>query len=294
MKKIASLPFFMGILLASLAFSAEDFKFDPKSGGAVPVNIGQVLLVKGSAQLIRESTPGPAEKGQKILRADKIQTAKDSMIKIQMVDDTILALGAETQFEFKKFDFKSKEDRQSIYELGFGQLRALFKNKAQDGELSIKTPTVSIGIRGTELLMNSFEGPQKEKVSQVALLKGKVEIEDLLSPGKKELAAGKYWYAVKNNEGKTAKEDEVALDEKKQKELSAPADEEKDFAPFLELLALDSKDSKDQGAGSSSSLEGQAITSGVTPTPDLQKKKIWKDQLKELNKAMKDNRKKQE
>ncbi|MBF0208550.1 MAG: FecR domain-containing protein, partial [Oligoflexia bacterium] len=116
------------------AFSAEsgDYKIDPKTSKATPNFIGEVILLKG--RVVKVESVGKMKdillmEGQKLYQNDLIKTNKKSLVKLQMVDDTTIVLGENSQLDLKKFEFKNKQERSSIYQIVKGQVRALFKNK---------------------------------------------------------------------------------------------------------------------------------------------------------------------
>ncbi|MEI8345868.1 MAG: FecR family protein [Pseudomonadota bacterium] len=137
--------------------------------------IGRVAKVVGVVERINSplNIRGPIAGGEGIVQGDKLKTGPDAYIKILMKDDTIFQLGAESEFVFKEFTMKAKNDRQAVYDISYGQLRAIFINKAKENDIKLKTPTVSLGIRGTEFALNAF---QQNGVWQtdIALLSGQL------------------------------------------------------------------------------------------------------------------------
>jgi hypothetical protein len=274
----------LGSLMALPSATAEDFAYDSKSGAVIPLYIGQVLLLSGMAFKVSSDGEVPIDKGSKLQRGDRIKTSKDSMVKIQMADDTIMALGSNSELSFQQFDFKSKEERKSILEVISGKFRALFVHKSKEGDITLKTPTMALGIRGTEFLLNTLRLPSGEQVDQLAVVEGLVAAKNLKAQKDQLISAGSYWYGISDAQGQIQKEGKLELDNNKIKELNPQIDQEKQFAPFLDFV--DSEKIK-KGESSVPSIEVRPEGTQETAPP-----KKWRQSLKELNKALKENREK--
>ncbi|MEI8348402.1 MAG: FecR family protein [Pseudomonadota bacterium] len=139
--------------------------------------IGRIVKVIGEVERIntQQNIKGPIKDGQGIVAGDRLKTGKESYVKILMKDDTIFQMGAESEFYFKEFVMKAKDNRHAVYDISFGKLRALFINKAKKNDITLDTPTVSLGIRGTEFALNAF---QHNGVWQtdIALLSGQLDV----------------------------------------------------------------------------------------------------------------------
>ena len=143
------------------------------------VYIGRVIRLIGNVHKINtisgeEST---LKLGDKIYEKDQMVTNNSSYIKILMKDDTIFQLGANSHFKFDKFKFKTKKNRKAKYKLLYGQLRSLFTVKAKNRDnLKLETPTVSMGIRGTEFATQVYRGKRGQAKTDVVLFTGKLAI----------------------------------------------------------------------------------------------------------------------
>ncbi|MEI8346953.1 MAG: hypothetical protein WCG27_05775, partial [Pseudomonadota bacterium] len=88
-----------------------------------------------------------------------------------------------------------KNDRQAVYDVSYGKLRALFINKSKEKDITLKTPTVSLGIRGTDFALNAFQNKGVWQ-TDVALLNGQLNVTTInldknMNPDKIILEAGK-------------------------------------------------------------------------------------------------------
>ncbi|MBF0314677.1 MAG: FecR domain-containing protein [Oligoflexia bacterium] len=281
--------------------SAEDlggeFKFDPKTSTAMPNHIGEVLSLKGrvvnAADVLLLET-------QKIMPGDVFKTSKKGGIKVRMVDDSIIALGENSMFEFANFEFKNKSERKAKYLLHRGEMRLLVKNKSKSAnDIFVKMGAISFGVKGTEVLANVFDGPKGEQVKQVALLSGNIELNNQINGKAHMLASGDQFVSVsdahENKESLNKLDKEVlAMFLKNDAERSAMQD-----LAFLEHYKVEITGGATE-ARAPASITGSdeaASTSVLTSTADdhgdasttLQKEKGWKENLSELNGRLKVN-----
>ncbi len=166
--------------------------------------IGRVYKIRG--KVIRTNANSKAKqqlkKGDSINEFDEINTPAKSYIKIIMTDDTIMQLGSHSQFKFEKYKLKTKDDRTATYNLLYGQMRTLIIRKTKKADaLKIKTPTVAMGIRGTEIISDVYMMKNKQIATDIALISGKVtlDLSKMNLPGLKtiDLKAGYLFNANK-------------------------------------------------------------------------------------------------
>lgn len=204
MKKI--LPFLFSLItLCSLHLAAfplnaieKDWTFDPKTSTLIPKYLAKVKVINGKAVI------GDRElkKGAKIYNEELIQTSPKSFVVLEMIDLTVITLGPETDFKVQNWAYRTKNDREAVYNVLKGQWRGLIKSKSKDeDQLKIKTSLISMGVRGTELMVNVQNQAGKE-INQVAMLSGHVRLEgELLQNAKKDLIAGDYEIIEKSEKG---------------------------------------------------------------------------------------------
>jgi hypothetical protein len=141
--------------------------------------IGRVIKVIGDVQKINPGTGEEAQLGlgDRVYVQDQMVTNQAAYVKVLMKDDTIFQLGANSHFKFDKFKFKTKKDRRAKYKLLYGQLRSLFTVKAKSKDhLKVDTPTVSMGIRGTEFATQVYSGKRGQSNTDVVLFTGKIAL----------------------------------------------------------------------------------------------------------------------
>lgn len=160
------------ITLLMLLTSAPSTSFEKQPIGRVVKIKGKVLrkLPNGKYQFLKS--------GINLYQGDSIVSKSKSYVKILMKDDTLFQLGPKSKFVFEKFQMKTKRERTATYNLIQGKLRSLFTIKAKKKTLTIKTPTASMGVRGTEIVSDVYKYKGKIQ-TDIALISGKLEITTL-------------------------------------------------------------------------------------------------------------------
>ncbi len=172
MKKII---FFLIILFFAMRLDADG-------------SIGQVIAVRGEAWIIPAS--GVREelvRKQQVFVGDKIITNENSYVKIFLIDDSVLTIGANSKFVVTKF-VVSERSRISIFNLIEGKIKAViskFLRKGAENRVLVNTPTAVAGVRGTEFIVET-----NGKVTEVGVLDGEVEVKDLSGLGSVILKPG--------------------------------------------------------------------------------------------------------
>ena len=163
--------------MSAHAFS-QDFTFDKASGKAIPSFIGELKLLKGSAYRKNGDSTSPIKVGQRFHKNDSVITEDKTYLKIMMIDDTTISVSSNSEVNFEEFDFTDKNNREVVINVIKGQLRSLVKNKAKNpNDISFKTKSTAMAVRGTELMVNYREHKNFE-VSEYSLVSGKGEVKD--------------------------------------------------------------------------------------------------------------------
>lgn len=278
--------FILALFLVSLPSFAQDYTLDKETGKAVPSFIGQLRLVQGKVFKRAQGRLTEVYSGERFFEGNSLVTGKDSMAKMMMVDESIVSLGPEGEILFKKFIFKDKENRTCEYELVKGQLRGNVPQKLKTGNISFRTKFSTMGIRGTQILVN-HQKIQNHEVSEFALLEGKADLQfsdselTTLSPHQHVVVVG-------NQEGNIARDLGQLSDEKYSELEASPMNEEKEFKPFLPLITFDELSQRE----ALSPVLAKAI--GPQKEKEVSKEtksapKNWRDSLKKLNEQLKKN-----
>ena len=279
---------FMSCFILSFAtttFAAEndkDWTFDPKTSTLIPKYLGKIKALTGKVNI------GDRElkKGSKVYNNDLIQTSEKSFVVLEMVDLTIVTLGPNSDFKVENWEYRTKNDRNAQFNIIKGQWRAFVKSKSVDADqLKIKTPLVSMGIRGTELMVNvlNIEG---RDVTQVALLEGAVHIE---GDHPQDMVPGDHAVIVKSDKGMEHKDRKIKDSEMNSyKEFMLP-----DIIRLLDPVKLDGTNTQAQNVTKldTAYLKSDTNQNNYEDLKSAPSSKSTKEQLEILNKTREYNRK---
>jgi hypothetical protein len=123
--------------------------------------MGVVKTVKGAVHIERTGQSLDAAVGSQIYSSDRIVTGPESSVGLTLRDDTLLSEGANSILELNKFAFNT-----TTYD---GTLDATIKRgslavvdgklaKANPDAVRYSTPTTTLGVRGTEFIIEVGDG----------------------------------------------------------------------------------------------------------------------------------------
>lgn len=185
--------------LISIEVSAydPDSTFDPKTSFFIPNYMGRIKMIRGNV------FAGDRElgKGSKVYRNDLIKTSEKSFMVLELIDLTEITIGPNSEFKVEKWAYRTNNDRDAVISVLKGQMRAHVKSKTKYSEqIQFKTPMVSLGVRGTELLINVVEQLHKE-ITQVALLEGMIHLYGNDAVEAQDLKPGQHLVLTKTADG---------------------------------------------------------------------------------------------
>ena len=157
-RRIFQLPLFAYCLLIILSQSVS----------AEEQPAAEVLFVKGVATAQQADEPlRVIGKGDRLNQGDKLDTGDKSFALIKLSDGTRMTLRPDTALVLDKVIIK-KDQESGLLSLLKGGLRTVtgFIGKRQPGDFRIKTPTSTIGIRGTEFDARICEEDCSKEVAQ--------------------------------------------------------------------------------------------------------------------------------
>ncbi len=189
LQKIISL----GFIVSSLMVSAQ------------AANLGKATKVIGHVTKIAQESmeEKPLKVDDDIAPRDTIVTLEKSMAQVILVDGSVLTFGPKTKFNFRNMIYDEKKKRIIEFDLLYGQLRGtISKKSSKENRVKVDTRTVSMGVRGTEILMNNKVEDVKSEVSEVALLSGDAQVRYKKSGKIFKLKPGDYMVAM-NDPGLT-------------------------------------------------------------------------------------------
>lgn len=269
-------------LLSLSCFAEEDKKdwvLDLKTSTLIPNYVGKVKVIRGKVMVGENEL----SKGDKVYPKSVVKTADKSFIVIELIDETLLTLGPSTEFTVEKWAFKSKSDREAMYSLLVGKMRAEIKVKSkEDDKIIVKSPLVAMGIRGTEVLLNHSIVNGK-LVSQVGLIEGKVMVKNVGTDKKMDMVANDY---VEVTEGKEIPEIEKKLTAEEIKKYNAiVAPDEKLLMDYPVRTEIKSKSSSgvDGKTSESAVIQEEAMNTAGSANGKIPEATSWKENLKKLN-----------
>lgn len=279
MKK--TLIFLFMTLLANVSFAQDDMVFDPTTSSVTPNFMGRVMLMKGEGFAKGEDgEERKLQKGFKVYKDDTIWTGKSSVMKIQLTDTSVITLGVESVVKMEEWDFKSQRDRNVTLNVVKGKVRAYFRLKSKrPDQLKVKTGNISMGIRGTKILANSFKTNGGVDVNQMALIEGSAKLIDSVTGFEKKFGVGDHYISVAK--GDETKYDIQRLPDRELKRLLAPGSNYKsEFQPFLN--EFDSAGLFGDSSRNPSSIGSPEYDEGSSTKPS----KSWRDTLNQLNEKL--------
>jgi hypothetical protein len=122
---------------------------------------GTIKSVRGDVRIERGSNVLAATVGAPIRELDRIVTGKDSSTGVTFKDDTLISTGANSTLVINQFAFNSIT-REGGFEASLlsGAMRFVsgFLAKFSPKRVAINTPTTTIGIRGTDFIVEVSDG----------------------------------------------------------------------------------------------------------------------------------------
>jgi hypothetical protein len=270
--------------------SKGDFTYDPETKSVKPKYLGKVFLLKGSVKSLSSTGKETHLKNQsKIFPGDKIITEDRSIIKVEMIDTTVITVAPRSIFEFSQWDYKTKDNRDSLFKVVKGRIRSHIKVKnKKKGSLKYQVGSVSMGIRGTRILANTYQRLDKIKVSHVVVLAGKAEIYDSAADKKLNLEGGHQYISFLKPDGTLLKNESTILSREQLKQLKAtdknPRKYFKPFVPFITSKSL--KTVKNIKGRIDNTTSSNRHNSDQEENSATKKKKSWKNTLDKLNKRL--------
>lgn len=123
---------------------------------AADVPAGLVKKVSGTVRIERGGTAVPVQVGTFVMNGDRIVTDADSSVGLTLQDDTLLSAGPSSVISLNHFAFNSTtNDGGMSLQILKGTLRAITGLIARNSPaaVEVKTPTTTIGIRGTDFIV---------------------------------------------------------------------------------------------------------------------------------------------
>ena len=126
--------------------------------GAAAESAGMIKTLKGQASVVRAGQSLPLRVGDAVMEGDQISTGADSTVGIALRDDTLLAAGAKSTLEIKRFAFDPTTHGGRLdSSVRRGSLAVISGKiaKANPEAVQFSTNTITLGVRGTEFIIDA-------------------------------------------------------------------------------------------------------------------------------------------
>lgn len=120
--------------------------------------VGVVKTTKGAATLERDGQKQAVAVGGKIMVSDRVVTGADGTVGIMLRDNTMLSAGANSALQMNKFAFDTTTHAGTIdATVKRGSVAVISGKiaKATPENVSFSTPTMTLGVRGTEFIIEA-------------------------------------------------------------------------------------------------------------------------------------------
>lgn len=138
--------------LVSIFFAA----FIAAPGALAQEWAGTVKAFTGTAVVERGGKVLPLSLGDKVFPGDKLVSGKGSRIAVTLRDDTLISTGANSQLALKEFSFNATTQEGSLFVSVLRGVTAMVSGlvaKANPQAMRVTTPAATVGIRGTEFIV---------------------------------------------------------------------------------------------------------------------------------------------
>lgn len=123
--------------------------------------LGKTLLARGAIHAERQGSNTTLVRSNPIFRTDTIRSGNDSIAQFRMIDDALIELLENSELRLKSYELQKESNSGSVVmELLSGGLRTIsgLIGKQNKDEYQLKTPSATIGIRGTMYEAQLVEG----------------------------------------------------------------------------------------------------------------------------------------
>lgn len=118
---------------------------------------GVVKTQRGGVQIVRNGQNLPVQVGTTLQAGDLIRTSGDAAIGVTLKDDTRVALGPNSQVALDRFAFDANTHQGNMFVSvlkGTLSMVSGLMAKLNPEQVQIRTPTATVGIRGTEFIID--------------------------------------------------------------------------------------------------------------------------------------------
>jgi|GEM_PF-3559244 len=157
-------------------FSTDNLNAGEVAGKVVGAK-GQVLIRSESDALANTRT---LKNSDEVRAGDVINTSNDGTVRLLMSDQTIVDLMGSSLFKVNDYRLNHGSDRRVDLSLGYGKVRtSVTKPVGNGGKFIMHTKTATMGVRGTEFIVQSDIGEKlngSQVKTEIIVSHGKVEV----------------------------------------------------------------------------------------------------------------------
>lgn len=128
---------------------------------AAELPAGMIKTAKGVAAIEREGKKTPAQAGAALMASDRVVTGADGSVGITLRDETLLAVGPNSNVWLEKYAFDPTSHEGTLdATVKKGTLGVISGklSKQSPGAVQFRTPTSILGVRGTEFVIDVKDG----------------------------------------------------------------------------------------------------------------------------------------
>ncbi|MYM28175.1 hypothetical protein GTP58_07555 [Duganella sp. CY15W] len=128
---------------------------------AAELPAGMIKTAKGVAAIEREGKKTPAQTGAALMASDRVVTGADGSVGITLRDETLLAVGPNSNVWLEKYAFDPTSHEGTLdATVKKGTLGVISGklSKQSPGAVQFRTPTSILGVRGTEFVIDVKDG----------------------------------------------------------------------------------------------------------------------------------------
>ncbi|MDQ0026945.1 hypothetical protein J2X90_004772 [Variovorax paradoxus] len=163
MKKFSSVMGGLALCGAAALAQAQSPSSAPVAKPVAEPQAGFVKSVRGNVQLLSAAgTSRTASAGDALAAVDRIVTGPDSSASVVLRDDTTLMVGPSSRLDLKEFHFNSTTHEGGVLiSLLRGSMRMItgLIGKTNPDAIRVETQTATIGIRGTDFIVQADGQP---------------------------------------------------------------------------------------------------------------------------------------
>ncbi len=173
--------------------------------GLAMAQAGRFLLAVGDVVVVRGASEIRAQTGTEVQSGDTIRVGSTSNAQVRMSDESIVGLRSGSQFRIDEYQFAGKNDgsEKSIFSLLKGGMRTitgLIGRTHDRARYAVRTPTSTIGIRGTHYTIVQCSNdctPGVQNGTYGGVTDGRIGVEN--QTGERQFGANEFFHVADAN-----------------------------------------------------------------------------------------------